>query len=550
MLTFHLCTADIGLDWRLSPDGFARGQSFVRPFRHRALEEVAVASGSRFLVFVRERCAGISGPAVPAGAETGLPTAIDDQRFDLLSQELRNWPLQWRMLVVHDPPPADSRNGDQALATIETGHWGTAPTFFVAERENLWGDWDAARLLPRLARTSLDPVRATRYVVEYANPYARTTLFRGLQLLTERGRAVWAGQSGSETLSISYPEPWFRPRAGVLREGADPVLAIATIVSSSLRRWVVSEEHLGTEVSGGLDSAIVASTASALCGKPLRSYGVALMGLSSQDQSERRAEIVQRFGLVDTEIPISSFLPLAPGSCRLDGRAPVVPWEEGYHEVFYELLRRAAANGTEVMMTGFGGDELCGLRPSEIRALRGESAVVTEPEASPENAPAYLTPSARATLAEELDLPPRAACSESSVECAAYGAPRYMRHGIWPVHPLCTPELVHFCARVPPEWRYRRKIERELLARRDCSRRVTHPSQSDDFSWALAATLRGAARPLVKRLLADSALHEFGIIDGSRMMRAYEAWCDSGPRDEAVQYFAAAVTELCLQGMR
>jgi hypothetical protein len=62
--------------------------------------------------------------------------------------------------------------------------------------------------------------------------------------------------------------------------------------------------------------------------------------------------------------------------------------------------------------------------------------------------------------------------------------------------------------------------------------------------------LRGPARPLVERLFAEPALHELGIVDAGRLRSAYDAWCDHGPRDEAVQYFAAAVTELCLQPMR
>ncbi len=551
MLTFRLCDVDIGAEWRAAGDGFECGESFIRPFRHAALENVAVADGSRILVLVRERYAGRSGAELAAGVQTGRFTPVDRDRFDRLAQQLREWPLQWQMLVIDAPSQAKPWNDESVLATLEAGPWGTAPVFLVAEHGKLWGDWDAARLLHLLPRTSLDPVRAVRYLAEYANPYARSTLFRGLQLLTERSRAEWAWQAGYETLSIAYPEPWYRPRAGELCEGADPVEAFETIVSSSLRRWMnVSEEHLGVELSGGLDSAIVASSAAALCKRPLRSYGIALMGDSREDQPERRAELTRRFGLIDTEVPIASYLPLAPGSCRLDGRAPVLPWEEGYYEVFWELLGDASTHGTEILLTGFGGDELCGLRPSELRAIRGESAAVAVPDEASESGPSFLTPSARATLLEELDLPPRAPCSDSAVECAALSAARYMRRGIWPVHPLCTPELVHFCAHLPAEWRYRRRIERELLTRRGCSDRVIHPRERDDFSWALAATLRGPARPLVERLFTESALHELEIVDAGRLMSAYNAWCDRGPLEEAVQYFAAAVTELCLRPMR
>ena len=547
MLTFRLCDVDVGAEWRAASDGFECGESTIRPFRHAALESVAVADGSRILVLARERSAGRGGVEVAAGVPTGRLTPVDSERFDRLARQLRECPLQWQMLVVDAASKAEPRNAGSVLATLEAGPWGTAPVFLVAEAGNLWGDWDASRLLRLLPRKNLDPARAARYLAEYANPYARSTLFHGLQLLTERSRAQWDGQ----TLAITYPEPWFRPRAAELCEDADPVEAFETIMSSTLSRWLnLSEEHLGAELSGGLDSAIVASSAAALCNKPLRSYGIALMGDSRVDQPERRAELARRFGLIDTEVPIASFLPLAPGSCRLDGRAPILPWEEGYYEVFYELLGEASAHGTEILLTGFGGDELCGLRPSELRAIRGDSAVAAALDEDLMNPPSFLTPSARATLSDDLDEPPRAPCSDSAVECAAFSAARYLRRGIWPVHPMCTPELVHFCARLPAEWRYRRRIERELLTRRGCSDRVIHPRERDDFSWALAATLRGPGRPLVERLFAAPALHELGIVDAGRLIFAYHAWCDHGPLDEAVQYFAAAVTELCLQPMR
>lgn len=551
MFSFRIDAAGAGTPWRSSPDGYGCGNSHIRPFRHAALEEIAIGSGNRVLVFVRERFAGSAGPELAAGVPVGRLTFVDDQRFDRLANELRTWPLQWQVLIVNDPSRIGNSRNQRALAITESGHWGTAPTFLFVNAGTLCGDWDAAKLLPLLPRTSLDPVRAARYLAEYATPYARTTLFHGLQLLTERSRAVWSGSPGRETLSIDYPPPWPRPAASVLREGADPIAAFETILSSSLPRWTkAAEACLGTELSGGLDSAIVTSSASELCSARLPSYGVRLMGDSTEDQGVRRLELAEKFGLIDTEVPIASFLPLAPGSCRLDGRAPVLPWEEGYYEVFDELLTRASTAGTRVLLTGFGGDELFGMRPSELRLMRGESGLAIAPDAPPEPVPAFLTPSARLTLSDELDGPPRAASSDSAIECAAMSAPRYMRHGIWPVHPLCTPQLVHFCARLPAEWRYRRRLERELLAKRGISDRVTEPRRRDDFSWALVATLRGPARPLVQQLFAEAELHTLGIVDRSELLRAFREWCDDGPREEAVRYFAVAVTELCLRSMR
>ncbi|PTT77531.1 hypothetical protein DBR42_25055, partial [Pelomonas sp. HMWF004] len=393
-------------------------------------------------------------------------------------------------------------------------------------------------------------------LTDYATPYARHTLFRDLLLLTERARASWLrGPDGAHAVTIDYPPPWPRPVAGTLREGADPVGTFDAILTASLHRWTaVSAGTFSCELSGGLDSGIVTATAAASrvsTATPLRCYGLSLTGPAeaAADQRARRAELVATFGLRDTEIPMADHLPLAPGSCRVDGRAPVLPWEEGYYEAMNALLERARADGTEVMLTGFGGDELCSLRPSELRAMgRVPRAIASASNMAPRGTD-FLTPFAKATLDEVLDRPPRAPSCESSVEVAALSAARYMRHGLWPLHPLCTPELVRFCARLPVPWRAARTVERQLLASHGVSPQVTQPRFRDDFSPALALGMRTHARPLLTRLFANSALADQGIVDGDRLRHGYAQWCDTNQRAGAQLFYAAASLELCLHRM-
>jgi asparagine synthase (glutamine-hydrolysing) len=200
------------------------------------------------------------------------------------------------------------------------------------------------------------------------------------------------------------------------------------------------------------------------------------------------------------------------------------------------------------MLTGFGGDELCGLRPSEVRAM-GRTPPVPQEETAFDNAPDFLTEAARETLLTPLDLPPRAASSSSTVEVAALSAARYMREGIWPVHPMATPELVHFCARLPPEWRYRRQIERSLLDRLGVSDRVTYPAARDTFLPMLGNGMRIHARPVLERLFEAPILADQGIVDGARLRSAYSAWCDGGEHEGSEFFYAAAILELCLRRM-
>ena len=181
-------------EWRAASDGFECGESRIQPFLTR-LENVAVANGSRILVLVRERSAGRSGAELAEGVSLGRLTPVDPARFDRLARDLREWPLQWQMLVVNAVSKSESRKAEGVLATLEAGPWGTAPVFLVAEAGNLWGDWDAARLLHLLTWKSIDPVRAARYLTEYATPYARSTIFWAAAFdRAFAGGVGWAGR--------------------------------------------------------------------------------------------------------------------------------------------------------------------------------------------------------------------------------------------------------------------------------------------------------------------------------------------------------------------
>lgn len=545
MISFHVRADDAPLTWRRTASGLARGSSRIDPFRHAALDELVAVDGDRLLVCVREKDGGSAGQGCEPAAPALLPS-IDADGFDRLVSQCRDWPLQWHLLIV-----------DGASVRIEAGLWGTAPIFLVAsvadEAAPAWlnGDWDADRLLPGLRRASLDPGRAALWIAEYDLPYARQTAFAGLKLLTERGVALWApAPDGGQHLDISYPEPCPRPVAGTLREDADPVAAWERILRASMRRWTRGAgDTLGVELSGGLDSALVAAIAASDAERPLPSYGLAITGAvdAVADQHARRADLVATLGINDSEIPMREFLPLGPGSKRVEGTASVLPWDEGYYEAMDRLLECAYANGTRVMLTGFGGDELSMLRAVERQAL-GLAPMDDEP-LSPPGGPAFLTAAASAKLAEPVDLPPRAAMSGSSVAVAALSAARYLRHGIWPVHPLCTPELVHFCARLPAPLRAGRTTQRALLTRLGVSSIVTDPAYGDDLSPALVRSMRFAARPLLDRLFAAPLLAELGVVDPDRLRSDYAEWCDSDSSEGAEPFYATAILELCLARM-
>ena len=224
-----------------------------------------------------------------------------------------------------------------------------------------------------------------------------------------------------------------------------------------------------------------------------------------------------------------------------------MPWEECYYEAADAILDAATTDGAGMVLTGLGGDELCGRRPSERTGMPPAPAV------SPNRwlgVPAFLSPAARQAVKDTrgaLDTAPCPLAAVSVPECIAIGSAMYMRRGLWAVHPLATPELIRFCAHLPREWRRGRKIQRRLLRRLGYPREVVHPAIADDFMPALAAALRYSARPLVTRLFQNSELG-LELVQQDRLLKDYAAWCDERDDiDGAMPFYSAAVLELTVE---
>lgn len=563
MLTFQLRRRDLGGPWQATPAGWRAGHSYIVPLRLPALEEVKARCGPCLLVAVRERCRGAAQPATlglafPDTTSAGVPLEVSRMTWQAILAEVTSWPLQFVCLTV-EPGPS-SVNGPQV--TVRSGSWGTAPVFAVVAKDTLSGHWDPVRLYPLLSgKAPLDQTLAAYFLATLEAPYARRTMLHGLQLLTERSVARWPIADG--TLAIRYPaaaEP-FGERD--LRPGADVLDGLWRCLTSSVQRWFpAAAPRVGCELSGGLDSALVTAAVAELTTIGPRTYGLALPGRPGISQHVRRAELVRRFGGIDATVPFAGFQPLVPvmpvddghGSGRTHdapfgrGTAGILaPWEECYAEACDAMLEQAVRDGVQMVFTGFGGDELSTPRR---RGNRDGTESMRTPAA--EEIPAFLTPAAReAALAapQAIDTMPPGALRASAIEAVAVSASLYLRRGIWPIHPLCTPELVRLCAWLPAQWRADRQFERRLLANRGVSSVVAYASDTDDFEPVLVQSMRHAARARVDSLFATPLLADYGLVDGGQLKAAYGEWCASGDPSGVVPFYAAATLELTLRAL-
>ena len=148
-----------------------------------------------------------------------------------------------------------------------------------------------------------------------------------------------------------------------------------------------------------------------------------------------------------------------------------------------------------------------------------------------------------------IDCAPGPLLHDSTIESAGAVSRLCLRAGFWPVHPLCTPELVQFCRRLPFAWRDRRRIHRAVLASFGLPARLTHPRRAtlEHFSDVMDFAIHSAARAGIEQLFAESRLAEQGLVDRAGLVEAFRA--HGAARKNSEWLLGLVVLELTLRSV-
>jgi asparagine synthase (glutamine-hydrolysing) len=541
MLDFRLCFNHPISAWESSPGGLRAGESYVRPYHHSALEAYAITDDSRMLIVVRERVRGVS--STWAASEFQM-TRVSPEDLSAELERAEQWPLDFILLLI-----------TEHAVNMHAGAWGIAPVYVLKADDIWWGHWDPSELYRHTRTKTLDQELTAHFLIKHGCDYSRRTLFPEIQLLTERSRTQWAFRDGhAGEVEIEYPpaaEVW-RPRA--LKSGADVLGTFRDILSASMKRWVVDEaDPVSAELSSGLDTGMVAALAAGLTSRPVQTYGLVMPGEPGRLQQERRNELIERFGLVDRPVMAEDYPPLSSGNRLRESR--IVPGHEFYYEAFEAMLKIASAHGTTKLFSGNGGDELVSPFANEWseeqRELRRRDVLAERADV-----PQFLTDRTYESFRDTvytIDRAPRAAMSVSALTSAYAAAPLYLGNGIWPINPLCTPELVRFCRSLPSEWRAARSLQRKFMIYLGCSEAFAYPKSTETFIPVAQLAIRQKARPLFQELFEKSRLAEMGFVSREKLLSSYAEYCSNEAQevpDAEEGFYSVAVLELTLRALQ
>ncbi|MFD9124665.1 asparagine synthase-related protein [Kitasatospora sp. NPDC059571] len=477
-----------GKTWSWHGNRWHCGASWIEPYRHPLTEQVALTDGTRIVLASAAR----RSSARPSRPEVAVVSPGD---YDIALGEVRDLHDDWTTL--------EFQPGQRVRLAIGTAC--TVPQYLAVEDGVLHGSWDLANLRGQQRPDRLDALAITRHLALRAR-YSPATFWRDVKLLTERATADFCPDG---SLTFQLPEPAEHSRARALRTGADPIRLFTDLLELAIHRIPWTGSRTAVQLSGGMDSTTVAlAMRTAANGAGVTAGTVILDAERGAQQTERRRLILEHIasGWSSLTVQACEHLPYGPSS-RFSEPVWVSPTTDIYADALNALSSRFAAAGVRTVFTGIGGDELMATTAAEDTGGWGGF--------EPADTPPWLGPAAHALLPHiDTAITPAAVVPETTLMAKTVCGPAFLRHGLWPVHPLTDPALVRFCEWLPLEWRRDKQVMRVILARTGMASKVARPPVIENFQQIITEAMRRHGVPRMRQILADgSPLIEARLLD-------------------------------------
>ena len=425
---------------------------------------------------------------------------------------------------------ARDRLGTRSLFVAEHG----AALLFASEARTL------LELLPR--PPDPDPRAMEAWLARAPIPDDRT-LFDGIRRLAP-AHALRLG--GGRWQPFRHWAP--RPPEALALSAAEAAAEVRAALARASARALDGAARPGVLLSGGLDSAVVAAATVAEGARPVAYSGV-FPDHPEADESERIRRTREHLGLEGVELALG-------GGSALEAAAEFMrEWElpsvSPNRFLWAPLLRRAAADGTDVMLDGEGGDELFGAarylvadrlragRPlAAVRVARSLPGMGAEPRAAWVRRalalygargalPAPLHERLRRARAAARGSAPPApdprwhwkslsgprwwahlvhTLTQDAIGAADQQRREAAMHGLDVRHPLRDPELIDLVLALPPELAFDPHLDRPLVRRAlagDLPEATLRDSHKPFFNSLLDGALAGTDAPALRALLRD-----------------------------------------------
>jgi asparagine synthase (glutamine-hydrolysing) len=277
----------------------------------------------------------------------------------------------------------------------------------------------------------------------------------------------------------------------------------------------LTKKKFACELSGGLDSAIVALATTNVSNSSLKTFGMKLPNYVGEQQKERRDELINSFDFIDTFVEIEKYGPLNNDGYSIKYGLATLN-DEIYHDALRFMTHNIANQGYAIL-TGLGGDEL---------AKSFKTAKSTPNENDYLNYK-YINNHKLLPGIEKSKYLPFPAIYISMILASQSRSPVFLRQGIWPIEPLCDSNIIRFCQFLPEEIKKDKKIHRLLLSKHGVSNNFLYPKTRENFTEVFEHNIKHHNRKNILALMNKSKLHELGYINKEVFIESYDNYCIS-----------------------
>ena len=293
-----------------------------------------------------------------------------------------------------------------------------------------------------------------------------------------------------------------------------------------------SADRVGLQISGGLDSSILPLY--------LRAHSTDLSTVNASfalpaNQAEHEQKIRTLQDVIGRPIHIEypepdHDYPLAP---NLQHPAPFYPSNEIYEAVFARVADYFQSQGVDVMVNGFGGDELFEHLPDDCSPERyGELPNFLLP-GCPLPEP---TPHAATTLLASTTLPGTVTANNM-----------YIDRDIWPVSPYYDVPLFNFCQALPVQFRANKNILRAYCeAYRFPPILYRYPKQEYFAEFFRASFFSPSYARFFRSMTSSRCITElYGFVDPLKVQALYDEALDHEELDDQLIHLYAWLALEC-----
>ncbi|MBY5427858.1 asparagine synthase-related protein [Rhizobium leguminosarum] len=503
MIDLSIDFDDVRSHIKLSDTGIRVGRSHVDIYQHRLVEGL-IYFNDRKIVAVSRECSSGDDHVTSA---IRLEEVATDHELDAIHKEIKSTRLAVVTVEI-------GRSTDNPYVLIYNNHNPLTSLCLCLEEARVIASWNFMTVARRSNRNIISDDFLARWLTLQPHQYNNGTIFKNIHRTTINTETLVT----RDKIRISEVDLRVSTYPRQLRTPERAQEFLFQMLTETLTRRRFEFGKMAVEVSGGLDSSVVAVAAAAVLPHPIAaSIDVAT---DSQNQTTRQELLARKLGLDHVKVDVWAHLPFAAGTERFASLGTSY-LAESFYEAFHHLTQILKTRGIDAILTGMGGDEAFPLFADEVDTSRA---------VKPRARPSFIRPKAY-LLAE---LPPVTRNFITSYHgSAALGvanrAERFLNQGIWPVNPFLEPEIIQFGSSLPPALRHQRAILSNILAGNGMPEFLDGKPMS--FEPTIPHVAKGI-RDLLQQLLAESVCSELGLLDPVDLWSTYEELVNKEDMDE------------------